>query len=106
MNVFESDHEVLQQLANYFKRSRINLQLTQQDIATQAGLDRGVVSRFENGENISLLNFLTLMRSVSKLDRLQELANEERPDPRIVRKTEPQRVRKSKDEPSEGFFME
>ena len=105
MNLFKSDREVVRDLARFFKRSRINLQLTQQDIVEKTGLDRGVISRFENEENISLLNFLALMRAVNKLDRFVDIATEERKDPRVFKDKDVQRVRK-KNEPSKGFFME
>ena len=106
MSVFKSDREVLRDLASFFKRSRVNLQLTQKDIVERTGLDRGVISRFENEGNISLSNFLLLMRSVNKLELIVEMISQERKDPRIYKDKEIKRVRKSKNEPSKGFFME
>lgn len=105
MSLFKSDREVVSDLAGFFKRSRINLQLTQKDIVDKTGLDRGVISRFENEGNISLVNFLALMRSVNKLDQFAELANEVREDPRIFKEKEIQRVRKRKHGSPSSYFM-
>lgn len=106
MILFKSDMEVMKELGRWFKQTRANLQLTQQEISEKTGVDRGVISRFENGESISLLNFLALMRAINKLEKLVEMVGEVRVDPRVVRTKEVKRVRKKKRASSKNFFEE
>lgn len=48
------------ELGNRLKQARLNLNLTQDELAEQAGLGRKVVIRAEQG-NVTLVNFVSMM---------------------------------------------
>ena len=60
-------------LCERIKQYRINYPLTQSELAQKAGVSARSISRFENGEDISLSNFMKLLRALDLSDRLIEL---------------------------------
>lgn len=91
--LFKSDRQILTELGEKFKLTRINKRLTQAELSEKTGVARKTISRFESGENISVLNLITLMRNVGKLEAFAEVLSQEIPDPRIGSETERKRYR-------------
>ena len=106
--VFVRKENYLEKLGAYFKRVRINRHLTQQDVADVTGIDRHSISRFENGGNINLENFISLLDAVNKLELLDQFLQEPVLDPRVInREKKPRsRVRKNNNEQSDYFDLE
>ena len=67
---------ILHSVGERFKRERLNQNLTQESLATNAGVSVTVVKRVENGRGCSLANFIRLLRSLGKLDQLDLLLPE------------------------------
>lgn len=55
------------------KQYRINYPLTQAELAEKSGVSVRSISRFENGEDISMSKFLSLLRALDLEDRIIEL---------------------------------
>ncbi len=95
--LFASDKEILQEFGRRLKRSRIDSGFTQEGLAEHAGVSRPTVARLEAGKNISLINFITLLRYVGELGPLSTLMEREAMlSPREIYKLEqkqPQRVK-------------
>jgi len=70
---FLSNIELLQLLGEKLKRTRLNENLTQQQVADKIGIDRATLSLIENGNNTSLINFIKLFRVYGKIDELTNL---------------------------------
>jgi transcriptional regulator with XRE-family HTH domain len=62
-------------------RRRIELGLTQADLAEQAGIGKRTLERLEAGESVQLTNFLQVMRMLRLLDGLESLIPEPGPRP-------------------------
>lgn len=60
-------------LVKNFKENRINRSITQKELAERSGLSLRNISRFENGGDISVKNFIKLMEALSLSDNLNYL---------------------------------
>jgi transcriptional regulator with XRE-family HTH domain len=65
-----SDQAILEDIGGRLKRRRLDRNLTQQEVADQAGLTRTTIGEFERGASSSML---TLIRILRVLDALEEL---------------------------------
>ncbi|MHA7128442.1 helix-turn-helix domain-containing protein [Algoriphagus namhaensis] len=73
-----SDSAIVQAIGEFIKGTRLNRNITQADLATQAGLNRWTLSQIENGESINLSSLIQILRALDQLNLLQgfELKNE------------------------------
>ena len=60
-------------LSERFKQYRIYYPLTQSELAEKSGVSVRSISRFENGEDISLSNFIKLMRALDLGGRMADM---------------------------------
>jgi transcriptional regulator with XRE-family HTH domain len=61
------DRDTLKRFGEQLRRRRLELGLSQEDVAAQAGLHRTYVGSVERGErNVSLLNLFRLSRAVAR----------------------------------------
>jgi len=67
-------------------RRRIELGLTQADLAEQAGIGKRTLERLEAGESVQLTNFLQVLRVLRLLDGLESLLPEPGPRPMALLK--------------------
>lgn len=74
-----SNIQIEQELGNRLKERRIDLNLTQDDIASRSGLSRRTITAIENGEGSTLGTFIALLRALNALDALEDFL----PDPGI-----------------------
>jgi hypothetical protein len=71
-----TDTEVILELARAMKRWRVDpagAGLTQQELSLRSGAGLTPLKRFEKTGNITLRNFVALMRALGLLERLEEL---------------------------------
>ena len=75
--------ELVRMLGSRFKDYRLRANLTQKEVAEQAGLSVLSVYRFENGvvTNIALSTFLLLLKTVGCINDLNELMPEQPESP-------------------------
>lgn len=82
-------------LCKRFKQYRILYPLTQNELANKSGVSVRSISRFENGEDISLSNFHKLLRAMDLEDRLFEMIPDQSKRPSYYLEKEPERKRAS-----------
>lgn len=96
-----SNAEIIMKLGRRFKEYRLSCQLTQQEAADKAGMSVVTLRQFENGKtyNITMANFLALLRAIDCLDQVKELLPEIPVSPYVMNrlmKNKPKRVRHGK----------
>ncbi len=74
-----SDTQIEQELGNRLKNHRLDLNLTQEEVAERSGLSRRTISAIENGEGSTLGTLIAMLRALNALDTLESFL----PDPGI-----------------------
>jgi putative transcriptional regulator len=78
---FTSDAVVLEELGRRLSRSRLDRNVTQSQLAEEAGVSKTTLERIERGEDVRLSNFLRVLRALGQLDALDRLVAEPLPSP-------------------------
>ena len=69
-----NNKEILQLLGENERRYRKALKLTQEELAMNTGLSLSTIQKFESGDaNISLQNFLNIMRATGQIENIIQL---------------------------------
>jgi len=76
---FLSNPQIEQELGKRLKNRRLELNLTQTQLATKTGLSRRTITAIENGEGSTLTTLVILLRALNALDTLEQFL----PDPGI-----------------------
>ncbi|MDX1396143.1 MAG: helix-turn-helix domain-containing protein [Gemmatimonadota bacterium] len=76
-----TDDAVLAELGARLSSARLSHDLTQAQLAREAGVSKRTVERLEAGESAQLTSFIRVLRALRLLDRFQELLPPERPAP-------------------------
>jgi transcriptional regulator with XRE-family HTH domain len=79
MSPLMSDTQIEQELGNRLKNHRLDLNLTQEEVAERSGLSRRTISAIENGEGSTLGTLIAMLRALNALDTLESFL----PDPGI-----------------------
>ena len=77
------------------KQYRINFPLTQNELAEKSGVSVRSISRFENGEDISMSKFICILRALDLSDRLLEIIPDQSKRPSYYLEHEKKRSRAS-----------
>lgn len=78
-----------------FKAYRINYSLTQKELAAKSGVSERSITRFENGGDINLSNFVKLIMALDLEDNLRELIPDQSRRPSSFLKDAPKKQRAS-----------
>jgi transcriptional regulator with XRE-family HTH domain len=62
------DTELLKRVSKFIKKTRLELNITQEDLAFKTGLERTSISYIENGKGTSLLSLIQIFRALGKLE--------------------------------------
>lgn len=76
-----TDDRVLQQLGERLSRYRLDQNVTQADLAREAGIHKNTVFRLEAGETTQTKNLVRVLRVLGLLDQLDALVPEPVPSP-------------------------
>ena len=76
-----SDDAVLEELGNRLQRRRLDLRLTQAELAEQAGIGKRTVERLENGASVQLSSLVRIFRVLGLMDVLDHLLPQAGPRP-------------------------
>jgi transcriptional regulator with XRE-family HTH domain len=76
-----TDGAILVELGRRVGLERLGRDLTQKDLATQAGVARITVARLEAGESVKLESFIRVLRALDLLGALNRLLPEAAPSP-------------------------
>ena len=90
-----TDEVVLAELGERLARTRLERNITQQELATEAGVSKSTVERVEVGAGAKLSNLIRILRVLGLLDRLDTLVPEPLPSPIERLKLEGRRRRRA-----------
>lgn len=76
-----TDEAILTELGGRLTQRRLELQLTQEMLAEQAGVAKRTVERIEAGATAQMSTLIRLLRALGLLDRLDSLVPEGGPRP-------------------------
>ena len=76
-----TDEAVLSELGSRLQRTRLERNLTQRELAAEAGVERKVLQRIEAGESVTLTGFIRVLRALGLLDALNQFVPEPTPSP-------------------------
>ena len=81
-----SEPDIIRILGERFKDYRLSVRLTQRELAEKTGISHRTISLFESGRgrNITMQNFLTLLRAVGMLQNIGELLPELPSSPYLI----------------------
>ena len=74
-----SDTAILEELTQRIRQRRLNLNLTQEQVADKSGLHKQTIKNFESGKNASLLTLIQILRVFGDLGALDKFL----PDPGV-----------------------
>jgi len=66
-----SDTAIVSKIGEFIKKERLNRNKTQAQLAEEAGVNRGTISQIENGEAITLISLIQIMRALNILQLLE-----------------------------------
>jgi len=72
----DTDEAVLKELGQRLRRTRLEANLSQAEVAEQAGVSRYTIGRIEEGDSVQLSNLFRVLRFLGLLDGLEELIPE------------------------------
>jgi transcriptional regulator with XRE-family HTH domain len=78
---FLTDEAVLAELGKRLERVRLERNLTQRQLASEAGVERKAVQRIEAGDSVKLISLIRVLRALGLLDALDQLVPEPAPSP-------------------------
>ena len=76
-----SDNTVQKEIGSRLARYRLNRNLTQSEMAEEAGVSRATIARLENGSSTQLSNFIRVLRALDLLERIDVLIPEPQASP-------------------------
>ena len=92
-----TDEAILAELGARIAARRLELQLTQAEVAEQAGIAKRTLERMEAGHSVQMAGFIRIMRALEGLPGMDDMIPEAGPRPMVLlqRKGKPrQRVSK------------
>ena len=76
-----SDSAVLEELGERLARTRLERNLSQERLATEAGLSKATVERLEAGEPVKSTSLIRILRALGQLEALDQWLPEPLPSP-------------------------
>ena len=86
-----SDSAIVDKIGEFIKSERLKNNKTQAQLANEAGLNRWTVSQIENGEAISMISLIQIMRALGVLHLLDIFAVKQTISPIQLAKLEQQK---------------
>ena len=98
---FVTNHDIILMLSKRIKEYRLAARLSQKEMAEKSGVDLATISHFEQGvsQNMTINNFISLLRIVGMENRLNDLLPELPMPPlalKVINKYIPKHVRRKK----------
>jgi transcriptional regulator with XRE-family HTH domain len=76
-----TDNVVLAEMGKRLARTRLSRNISQADLASEAGVAKTTVERLERGGGIQLESLIRILRALGDLDRLDVVISEPLPSP-------------------------
>lgn len=77
ISYYSSDDELQKEFGNRVKHVRIDMEMTQEQLAAQSGVSARTVSNLETGKDVSFRTVLQVMRALGCLQNLDMLLPEQ-----------------------------
>lgn len=81
IDALNTDQTILAELGRRLARTRLERNISQEELATEAGVSKSTVERLETGRSVKLSSFLRVLRALGQLDVLDRLLPEPLPSP-------------------------
>ncbi|MBO5594735.1 MAG: helix-turn-helix domain-containing protein [Prevotella sp.] len=89
-----SDPAILQRMGRRMRDYRIRMELTQGELAEKSGVSMGTIVRVEQGNPISTLLFISILRTMGLLENLEVLLPELNISPIQMRKMQGKKIQR------------
>jgi transcriptional regulator with XRE-family HTH domain len=76
-----ADEAALAEIGRRLARWRLDRNMTQQQLAAEAGVSRDTVQSLERGQNVTVVGLVRLLRALGLLEGLEKLVPEPLPSP-------------------------
>lgn len=81
-----SNPQIEQELGKRLKKRRLEMNLSQEEIAERSGLARRTITAIENGEGSTLTTLIAMLRALDALDVLEDFLPDTGPSPMAMLK--------------------
>ncbi len=100
---YSSTNEVLMEMGNRIKAARIDMEITQKEMAERTNLSLGTISNLETGKDVSFSTVIEVLRVLNQLQNMEMMIPEYRIRPSQIAELGKarERVRKKKTESQE-----
>jgi len=71
-----SDQGIIKEMGAALRRMRLSQNLTQQELASRAGIDRITLGKLENGHAANLLTLIQALRALGQLETLSDFEDQ------------------------------
>ena len=101
---FLTDQAALEHMGECVRQLRLRRNITQGELAQDAGVGKSTIERFEKGHSIQLTSLIRIMRKLGKLEELLELIPDQADSPmELLMKKGSRKYRASKErKPEKG----
>lgn len=91
-----SDRSFLEMIGQYLRKTRLNQNKTQDEIASITGLNRSTIIQIEKGQGGTLLSLIQILRALNSLEVLQSLELSTQISPLLVAEMEKKQRRRAR----------
>ena len=77
----ETENRIMEEFGKRVAKYRISLQKTQKELAEEAGVSRGTITRMENGESVQLDNIIRVLKALNICSNFETLVPDMLSDP-------------------------
>lgn len=81
IDLFQTDKTVCEEMGTRLARRRVEMNLTQDQAAREAGISKRTLERIESGEDVRITSFLRLLRALKLIESLNVVVPEAVPGP-------------------------
>lgn len=91
-----SDTAIVSKIGEFIKNERLNSNKTQAQLAEEAGINRWTISQIENGEAITMISLIQIMRALNILHLLEIFSIKQEISPIELAKQEQQKRQRAR----------
>ncbi len=86
IDYFMTNEALLQYVGKQIRQMRLNAQLSQQQLAERSGVSRATLVQVENGKGIKMETIIALLRTLNKLEILNNFETQALVSPLLIAK--------------------
>lgn len=87
MDNHQTDITILAEVGKRLAKQRLDMNLTQAELAFRAGISKSTLERIESGKSTQLTNFIRILRSLDLIDVMDSFLPQNKPGPIELIKT-------------------